>query len=169
MNCTTDRLEQLIRDCGEGWLIDWHVPREQALSDLRDVLRRANVAGRALLGDVMSPLTPDALIEASSKNPHKVRAFLQVLGTATPQMLVMVWRVLQGIEISEIQMEYRENAPFRLRIRLSSSNDDRPELYESSDIDDAAVLRHLGTMKLGDNGLFDGFYALDRGRRVGNR
>jgi len=162
MSSTTDPLEKVIRECGEGWLIDWYVPRERALSHLRGVLQRADENGRALLGPSMSPLTPDALIDLYAKNPHKARAFLQVLGTASPKMLVMVWRVLQGVEISEIQMEYRENAPFRLCIRLSVSKDHRPEVYESSDIDDVAVLRHMGTMKLGQSGSFDGFYALNR-------
>ena len=35
------------------------------------------------------------------------------------------------------------------------------EHYESNDIDDAVILRHLGILKIGNQGTFDGFYALN--------
>ena len=48
---TTDPLEKLIRDSGEGWLIDWYRPREKAIAHLHAVLQRANNAAAKRLGD----------------------------------------------------------------------------------------------------------------------
>ena len=160
---TTDPFETMIRDAGEGWLIDWHAPREQAISHLREILGRADDAARERFGDDAPRLTPDALIEDYTRNPHKVRAFLQVIGsTASPLILVMVWRLLQGIEIAAIRMEYDAPGPFHLYVRLASSYaDGTREEYESNDIDDAVVLRHLGTIKMGNQATFEGFYALN--------
>lgn len=73
-------------------------------------------------------------------------------------MLVMVWRVLQGARIREAQMEYRELNAFRLRFTLADG--ERTDVYESYDISDAVLLRHLGIAKVQGQPLFDGFYAL---------
>ena len=119
---------------------------------------------RERLGDNGPRLTPEALIEMSARNPHKVRAFLQVMGSvASPQILVMVWRILQGMGVAAIRMEYDADGAFHLYVRLSSHRvgGTPGEEYESSNIDDSVVLRHLGRVKMGDKGIFDGFYALN--------
>lgn len=163
---TVDPLEELIRNAGEGWLIDWYAPREAALPHLRGVLLAADGAARGRFGAQAPALTPESLIEAYSDNPHKVRAFLQILGSvASPDILVMAWRILQGAEIAAIHLQYHASGPFHLSVRLNSPDaPPAPEEYESNDIDDAVVLRHLGTMKVGNDGVFDGLYALALGR-----
>jgi hypothetical protein len=164
-SATTDPFETMIRDAGEAWLFDWFSPDSAAFPYLRDRLVRADSRARERFGDNAPRLTPDALIEEYKHNPHKVRAFLQVLDPLSPDMLVMVWRILHGMSVAAISMEYEAERKFSLSVRLCSSDDDRqPEEYSTSEIYDAIVLRHLGVMKTNGRPLFDGFYALNLGK-----
>ena len=158
-----DAFESMIREAGEGHLIDWHAPRAEALACLRDCLRLADERAAQRLGVRAPQLTPDRLEEEHRRNPHKVRAFLQVLKSASPEMLVMVWRILQGMAVAGMELEYQADASrFRLCVRLSPPHQpDQLEEYESTDINDAVVLRHLGILKMDDRPVFDGFYALN--------
>jgi hypothetical protein len=156
-----DPFEQLIRDAGQGYLIDWYAPKTGALPHLVRLLDAADQQARERLGPHAPRLTPEHLIQEYQRNPHKVKAFLQVLASASPDMLVMVWRILQGMGVETIHLEYQAQSAFRLHVCLSSPCEhDTREEYESTDIDDAVVLRHLGIMKMNDRPLFDGFYAL---------
>jgi hypothetical protein len=116
----------------------------------------------------------ETLIAEYDRNPHKVTAFLQALvSTRSPQMLVMAWRVLQGADIQAIDMKYENlrpawplrNPQFEMRITLSALEGESPEVYESSDVFDATVLRHFGLAKANEQPLFDGFYPLRLGDR----
>ena len=156
-----DPLEEVIRKAGEGWLIDWHKPSDQALPHLRKILSDANDWGKQKFAGNAPTLTPDAIVNTFAKNPHKVRAFLQVIGSVgSPKFLVMVWRILQGMNIQAVKLQYESDKPFFLSVRLESPYGETEE-YESHDIDDAVVLRHLGTMKMGAQGMYDGFYAIN--------
>ena len=160
MSDQQDPFEMVIRQSGEGWLIDWYSPKDEAVPKIRRILQRANDWGKARFGGNAPTLTPENIVATYPKNPHKVRAFLQVLGAvASPQILVMVWRIIQGMGVASIEMEYRSEETFKMLVRLKSPYGEMEE-YESSDIDDAVILRHVGIMKMGDKGIFDGFYAL---------
>jgi len=161
----TDPLEAVIRAAGEAWLIDWYTPPNQAIPHLRLMLEQADERLLNRFGPDAPRLTGESLLREHQANPHKVRALLQVLGSvASPDILVMVWRILQGMNIASIQMEYDQERVFRLRVTLSSSYDQAiAEHYESTDIDDAVVLRHFGIMKMDDKPCFDGFYPLNVG------
>lgn len=159
-----DPFEQIIRDSGQGWLIDWYAPKEQALPDLRTILATANARGRQLLDEDAPELTPDSLVREYARNPHKVSAFLQVVGSvATPDILVMVWQILEGRAISHLTVNYLSKQVFQMTVRLESEFGGDDEIYESHDIDDAVILRHLGVMKMGGAPIFDGFYPLNVG------
>ena len=162
-NTTIDPFEQMIRASGQGWLIDWYAPKEQALPNLRSTLAAANSRGQARLRGNAPNLTPEALVAEYGRNPHKVNAFLQVLGSvATPDILVMTWRILQGMNIAELTLNYLLQESFQMKVRLSSPyQEGEDETYESQDIDDAVILRHLGVMKMDDKPVFDGFYPLN--------
>ena len=55
------------------------------------------------------------------RNPQKVRGFFQALGgTRTPEMLLMVWRIIQGMEIKDIQLSYQRQQAFEVRVVLQS-------------------------------------------------
>lgn len=161
-NVVTDPLEQLFRQAGEEWLIDWYTTRSQALQHLRRLLEQADQRAAQRFGSHAPRLTAEALLQEQEANPHKVRALLQIMASVgSPDMLVMAWRIMQGMNIDAMQMEYEQEKTFRLRIRLvSMDNAIQKEEYETTDIDDAVVLRHFGIMKMNDRPVFDGFYPL---------
>ncbi len=156
-----DPFEEVIRKSGADWLIDWYAPSDRAMENLRRILRDANEWGRQHWEGNAPPLTPEEIVNTYATNPHKVRAFLQVVGSiGSPSFLVMVWRILQGFDIQSVQLQYEIDKPFSLYIRLVSPYG-MTEEYKSDNIDDAVVLRHLGTMKMSGQGTYDGFYALN--------
>ncbi|HEX4792855.1 MAG TPA: hypothetical protein VH370_03630 [Humisphaera sp.] len=165
-NITIDPLEQLIRASGENWLIDWFAPPDKALPHFRQVLERADQCAVQRFGQNGPRLTIEALRDEQQGNPHKVRALLQILPTiASPDMLVMALRIMRGMNIDSMHLEYEEEQSFRLRVRLKSMYDDKEiDEYETTDIHDAVVLRHFGILKMNDRPAFDGFYPL----RVGD-
>lgn len=153
-------LETLIREVGEDWLIDSFSPAHEAIARLQARLEKANAAAHTRLGANAPSLLPHALEAECKRNPHKVKAFLQALGSSeSPDMLVMVWRVLMGCSIAEIQAEYELKKRFSLRVRLQNDRN-LPEVYASDDINDAALLRHFGIMSMDGSPIFDGFYPL---------
>lgn len=154
-------LERLLRDCELGWMIDWYDPPDQALPHLREVLAEATAEYRRRLGEGAPRFDEETLAGEYDQNPHKLRAFLQALGsTRSAPMLVLVWRIMQGATIQAVELTYEAKVSFRLRIVLTSSYDGRQDVYESTDINDAALLRHLGITTVEGKPLFDGFYPL---------
>ncbi len=156
-------LETLFRRNGLGWMIDMYAPKDQAIPAFFELLDRVAREYRERCGEAVS-FSPQTLQAEAEKNPHKVQAFLQLLRpNRSAAMLVMVWRVLQGFSIREVTLNYRELETFQLSFTLARPGDsgqDQLETYESTDIGDAALLRHLGVTKVGGRPLFDGFYAL---------
>jgi hypothetical protein len=158
-----DSLEAVIRDAGEDWLIDWFSPRSGAVAALQQRLQQVSQESRKRFGENGPNFDDAALVAEFKRAPQIVRAFLQALGESdSPDMLLMVWRILQGMEVREIELAYRLQEHFHLRVTLVSPYEEPPEHYESDDIDDAALLRHLGIMKMDGQPVFDGFYAIRR-------
>ena len=159
---STDSFERIIREAGQGWLIDWYAPKDQALPALRQTLATADARAQARLGRNAPRLTPEVLVAEYDRNPHRISAFLQVLGSVTtPDLLVMVWRIIQGMSISELRVNYRSEDRFEMSVLLTSPYGDHDEPYESTNIDDSVILRHLGVMKMDGLPIFDGFYPLN--------
>lgn len=155
-------LERLLRANGLGWMVDMYHPRERAVPVLLERLSKVEGEYRRRTGADVS-FAPESLSAEAERNRHKVRAFLQALGaTGSPEMLAMVWRILQGLAIRELDMSYRDQQEFRLVVTL-----DRPgngsaaqEQYQSEDINDAALVRHFGITTIEGRPLFDGFFPL---------
>jgi hypothetical protein len=158
---STKTLEEAIRRSGEGWLIDFFAPPDKAIDYLRH--RLVEVTGRAqerLRGNAPD-LSEAALVELYNRYPLKVKGFFQVLGgTRTPDMLLMAWRIVQGMEIKDIHMDYRRQDHFLIRVILESPYGEEDELYESNVIQDFALFRHVGIMEISGKPVFDGFYPL---------
>ncbi len=153
-------LERLLRDSDLGWMIDMYTPRERAVSFLLEQLDRLAAEFRARFRYDES-FTPETLSAEAERNPHKIRAFLQALGVSgNPDMLLMVWRILQGLSIREVAMNYRELEAFSLRVTLARPGEeqDEPETYSTRDINDAALLRNFGITTVDGRPLFDGFF-----------
>jgi hypothetical protein len=155
-------LEHLLRDNGLGWMIEKYAPRDRAIPRLLEQLDRVAAAYHDRIG-VDVQFTPEALAAEADRNPHKVRAFLQALGTTrSAEMLVMVWRILQGLSIRKVSMDYGEQEYFNVVVILARPGDgqDALEEYRSSDINDAGLLRHFGITTVNGRPLFDGFFPM---------
>ncbi len=153
-------LERLLRDNDLGWMIDMYAPRERAIPFLLQQLDVLTAEFRSRFRDDVS-FAPETLRAEAERNPHKIRAFLQALGTsASPEMLLMVWRILQGLTIHEMAMSYREQETFSLSVTLARPGEEQDglETYRTNDINDAALLRHFGITTVDRRPLFDGFF-----------
>jgi hypothetical protein len=155
-------LERLLRDNDLGWMIDMYAPREGAVPFLLENLANLTTQYRNRFHCEIS-FAPETLAAEAERNPHKIRAFLQALGvTRSPDMLLMVWRILQGLSIRDVAMNYRELEEFRLSVTLARQGESRDELetYRTNEIGDSALLRNFGITKVDGKPLFDGFYPI---------
>jgi hypothetical protein len=155
-------LEHLLRDNGLGWMIDMFTPPDSAIPHLLKQLNQVAAKYRDHI-QVDVPFAPEALAAEAERNPHKVRAFLQALGTSrSADMLVMVWRILQGLSIRKVTMDYREQELFSLVVTLARPGEDQDDLeeYRSSDINDAALVRNFGITTIDGRPLFDGYFSM---------
>lgn len=154
-------LEEVIRRSGESWLIDSFGNAEESIRHLRQTLESVNRLACERLKDDAPDLSDAAILELYQQHPLKVRTFLQALGgTRTPDMLLMAWRVIQGMEIKEVSLSYQRQKDFRLRVVLESPDGEVDEAYDSSNVHDFALLRHIGAMTVDGQPILQGFYAL---------
>jgi hypothetical protein len=154
-------LEEAIRESGEGWLIDWFAPREKAIEHLSQTLDVVDRRAKERLGENAPSLDEASILKALQTHPQSVRGFFQALGgTRTPDMLLMVWRIIQGMEIKDIQLSYHRQQRFELRVVLESPYGNNDEIYESANIQDFALLRHIGILEISGKPVFDGFYPM---------
>lgn len=152
-------LEGLLRENDLGWMIDMYSPTEHALPFLLEQLNTLTAEFRRRLGYEVS-FAPETLMRECERNPHKILAFLQALGVSrNPEMLLMVWRILQGLSIRELVMNYREQEAFSLVVTLANpGHRNEVETYRSNDINDAALIRNFGITTVDRRPLFDGFF-----------
>jgi len=154
-------LEAAIRDAGEGWIIDWFDPPSDAINHLRRTLEEINRLGRQRLGSGSPSLSEATLVSEHGRNPQRIKGFFQALGgTRTPEMLLMAWRIIQGMEIRDVQLSYSRRNSFLLRVVLESPSGEQDPPYESTNIQDFALFRHIGILEIDHRPVFDGFYPL---------
>ncbi len=152
-------LERLLRGNDLGWIIDLYTPNDRQIPFLLERLDRVAAEYRRRI-QVDVSFTPEALTAEAERNPHKVRAFLQALrATQSPEMLVMVWRILQGLSIRHVEMKYQELETFSLFVVLARPDVQQDELeeYRSRDIFDARLLREFGIGTVTERPLFAGY------------
>lgn len=156
-------LEALLRTNDLASMIDvWH-PADKVLEGLLNLLERVASEYRRRFGPRVVFSTEELDAEAK-RNPHKIKAFLQALGISnSPEMMVMVWRILEGSRVREVNLAYTERQRFLLDVCLAPTGDgeDALEHYRSTDINDATLLRHFGVAIMNGQPLFEGFYPLN--------
>lgn len=156
-----DSLEEAIRTAGEGWLLDSFVPPAGAMDHIRRVLASAHQRARERFGKNGPDLQENAILEAYRRHPSQVRGFFQALGgTRTPDMLVMAWRIIQGMTVKEVRLAYQRQRAFELTVVLESPYGEEDPPYKSDKITDFALFRHIGIMEVDGRPVFDGFYPL---------
>jgi hypothetical protein len=154
-------LEQAIRESGEAWLIDRFRPPTEAMDHLHRKLDEVDRRARERLGSNAPRLTESSLLAEYKRNPLKVKAFFQALGgSRSPDMLLMAWRIIQGMEVKEIRIAYRRQDTFEATVVLESPYGEEDSPYVSSDIQDFALFRHIGILEISGRPVFDGFYPL---------
>jgi hypothetical protein len=155
-------LEEAIRQSGESWLIESFAPPSEAMNHIRRTLGEVDRRAKSRLGGNAPDISESSLLMEYRSNPRRVKGFFQALGASrTPDMLLMAWRIIQGMEIKEIELSYLRQQSFQVKVILESPYGEEDEPYISSDIDDFKLFRHIGVLKIGDNPVFDGFYPLN--------
>ena len=165
---STEVLERLLRANNLGWVLEIFRPSDRFLPVWIDQLNQAATEYRTRFNITIS-FTPETLEAEAAKSPQKIRAFLQAFCVASsPAMLVMIWRILQGLKIREIKMAYRERDSFELIVVLArpGTEQDQLEEYQTRDIRDANLLRHLGAGSIDGRPFFHGFYTMDHWDKV---
>ncbi len=154
-------LEETIQRSGEGWLLDWSPTQEKPIDRIRRTLLDVDNRAKARLGENAPDISEASLLEEYRRNPQRVRGFLQALGaTRTPDMLLMAWRIIQGMEVKEVRIDYRRQQTFEVVVILESPYGEEDAPYTSTDISDFTLFRHIGVYDFGGRPVFDGFYAL---------
>jgi hypothetical protein len=103
---------------------------------------------------------PFALLDA---NPTKAGAFFH-LDTllASLEMKIMIWRILIGFEIDQVDLAYKAGKKMSLRFVLRCPGRDA-EHYETENSADLRVLRHFSLTAVNESYVFQGYYALQGG------
>ena len=107
------------------------------------------------------PFDDDALRAEAQSNPHKVRALLQALGSLTPDMTATAWRVINGEPIASLDLHFESGKQFHVKVAVQNSFTDEIRSVESSEVEDATFLRHVGIMRLDNEPVLDGYFPLD--------
>jgi hypothetical protein len=154
-------LEEAIVQSGEGWLLDCFPPRDMAMERIRRAIDAVNNLAKERFNGEAPDVSDTAVIEEYNRNPQRMRGFFQALGGAcTTEMLLMVWRIMQGMEIKDIRMRYRRQQDFEVTVILESPFGDEDKPYTSTNINDFTLLRHIGAFEISRQPVLDGFYAL---------
>jgi hypothetical protein len=153
-------LETIVRASGLAGALTRYGAPEPALARAALQLQAADDFARDRFQDGSVRLTLDSLTVANRRAPHLVRAFVeQLLTDVSPQMLVLVWRVLNGAAIGRVELRYELAAYFHMAIVLRPDRDGIEERYESDDISDSRFFHHFGVTKInGHLPVFLGFY-----------
>lgn len=156
---TTHSLDRAtVRDAlgktGSGWLLSyWGQDADKHLDKIVAELKGFVQEYRRRFKE-----TPD-LFDLVEGNPAKAAAFFQ-LDTlmASREMKIMVWRLLLGGEIAELEFRYKAGADTSFRVQLVSPYGEE-ETYQSEDASDLRVLRHVGLTGVGGQFALQGYYA----------
>lgn len=104
---------------------------------------------------------PVALLVEMQREPDRFRPLVQTFALPmTPRMRAMVYCVLKGAEILEVDYAYRAKQTSRTRVKLQT--DAGPREFVSTEHWDAEVLHHFGLAKSGPQPLIDGYFAFRR-------
>ena len=143
-----------LEKTGSGWILSyWGQDADKYLDKLVAELKGFVQEYRRRFRE-----TPD-LLELVDVNPTKAAAFFQIDALmASRDMKIMIWRILLGCEISELEFRYKAGEPASFNIRLVSP-DGEEEAYQSNDASDVRILRHVGVTGTGGQSILQGYYA----------
>ena len=135
--------------------------RDQEMARIRETLRAVSQRAKERLREDAPAISETALLDEYRRNPQQARGFFQALGgTRSPNVLLMVWRIIQGMEVKDVKIEYQRQKSIELTVILESPDGKVDPPYTSRNISDFTLFRHIGVLELSGKPVFDGFYAL---------
>jgi hypothetical protein len=149
-----DVVEEALNRAQLKWLLDYWG------SDKPDHLRQTAKEISEFIQEYAARFndSPDPF-KLLNDNPEMGRAFFQFdTLIASAEMKIMIWRILQGCEIVQVDFHYDKSGQPSLEVKLLTPYGE-PEEYKSNHWADFRVLRHLGTLKTNDQLRLQGYYA----------
>ncbi|MBI4817408.1 MAG: hypothetical protein HY791_14195 [Deltaproteobacteria bacterium] len=108
------------------------------------------------IGQALQPPLSHAVFEQFDKLRPLIQTFAAPI---TTEMRAMVFCVLDGARVSEIQFEYVFMQDLKLRVTLEYG-EYGAIVFRSTDALDVEILRHFGIMKVSGLPVIDGYYSL---------
>jgi hypothetical protein len=107
--------------------------------------------------------TPD-ILGLAEVNPTKAAAFFHLdTFLASREMKILIWRLLLGAEVEQVDLKYKAGKDLSLRIVLFAPYDieeNEREIYETTNSSDYRILRHFGLAGVEGRFELQGYYAL---------
>ena len=152
-------LQALVRAADPSGFYDRLLSAPPSYAAVGELLEAADAVATGRFSDGSVRLRLDDLIRLHAQAPHQVLAFVQALTeTGSPEMLVMVWRILRGMRIENVDLRYAATASFRMAVTLRPQRGTDEERYESDDVFDFNLLRHVSLSKVRGRPMLDGFF-----------
>jgi hypothetical protein len=148
-----NKLADLLQTCGVGWLLT--ESRDERLRQIRSEIDALS----AELKSRLAPMSVDAFQEMLNEQASLKPLVQMFASPTTTEMRAMVYCVLRGMDIAEVEFAYKLKSSVRLSIVLDDPTTGQDLRFESTLIWDAEVLRHMGIMTLGKKPVLHGFYA----------
>jgi len=149
----TQVLASLLDQSGVGWLLN--EDRDTRLQQIAQEIEETSV-------EVARRLAPQKvqLLDEMRAAPAELKPLIQLFASPmSKDMRAMVYCVLRGMEIKEIEFAYRLKSSVLLRVVLEHNVTGQQLEFSSNVVWDAEVLRHLGIMTMGKKPILHGFYA----------
>jgi len=157
------RLKEALEKSGSGWIFGyWGEEAEKHLKKLAADLGSFQREYKRRFKE-----TPDvfALVDV---NPPKAAAFFHLDSLrASREMKILIWRLMLGADIEQIDLKYKAGKVFALRITLIAPCDveeEDKEEYVTTSTSDFRVLRHFGLIGVEGGFEIQGYYGLKGGR-----
>lgn len=153
----TRALRQLFDSAGVGWALEGDVEAE-AHRHLRE-LEAVEAEYQRRLSTPLSPRLLDQLVADSEALAPLIQAFASPISAP---IRVMIYCILKGADVRRVRYDYEHERRSHLVIDIELPTGQALS-FESEELWDAEVLRHLGMTKRGGRPVLEGYYAFRRG------
>jgi hypothetical protein len=101
------------------------------------------------------------VLSEQSRNEHRVSTLLQALAfSVSPEMLAMMWMVMQGARIEKISYAYARRATSHIAVEILLPDRTTQLTFQSDEHWDAALLRTMSLSKSNGLPVVEDFYPL---------
>jgi len=152
-------INELLQARNFDWAIKAFHPSDQAARHFAEHLDALQLfMKQRTLGECVPTIA--SLQSLGKTNSYKPDAFLEALvSLRTSELIAAAWRIIQGMQVEQIEMQFEYGKSFALRISLLSPYGENED-YSTSDIDDMNFLRHLIKSNSDNRPIINGFFAL---------